>query len=203
MYLSKSQYLRGLQCHKALWLYRHRHDLMAPIDAHREALFASGHQVGELAKERFPGGIEIEFERGNFDVMAARTAAAIEAGETVIYEATFISDGWLAMADILLRNGDRWDFFEVKSSTRVKPYHFDDAVIHPARPDDRVVAVRKLIDELRGMRLSRRLPDLGLGRNAAHRSVECRRPAAQQGPLHLPGYAELVGFCTGVDCPRR
>ena len=129
MYLSKSQYLRGLQCHKALWLYRHKHELMAPIDANREALFATGHEVGELAKARFPGGVEIEFERANFDTMAARTAESIEAGATVIYEATFISDGLLAMADILLRNGDCWDFFEVKSSTRVKPYHLNDAAI--------------------------------------------------------------------------
>ena len=129
MYLSKSQYLRGLQCHKALWLYRHKHELMAPIDANREALFATGHEVGELAKARFPGGVEIEFESGNFDAMAARTAKSIEAGATVIYEATFISDGLLAMADILQRNGDCWDFFEVKSSTRVKPYHLNDAAI--------------------------------------------------------------------------
>ncbi len=128
MYLSKSQYLRGLQCHKALWLYRHRRELMAPVDANREALFATGHEVGGLAQARFPGGVEIDFD-GDFNAMATRTAELIEQGASVIYEATFISDGLLAMADILLRDGDAWDFYEVKSSTRVKPYHLHDAAL--------------------------------------------------------------------------
>ena len=129
MYLSKSQYLRGLQCHKALWLYRHRRELMAPVDANREALFATGHEVGKLAQARFPGGVEIDFDGGDFDAMAARTAGLIEQGASVIYEATFRADGLLAMADILLRDGDVWDFYEVKSSTRVKPYHLHDAAL--------------------------------------------------------------------------
>jgi hypothetical protein len=129
MYLSKSQYIRGLQCHKALWLYRHRRELMSAPDANREAMFATGHRVGELAKSRFPGGSEIEFDPDDFDGMAEDTAHLVEAGAEVIYEATFVSGGVLVMADILLRNGASWDFCEVKSSTRVKPYHLDDAAV--------------------------------------------------------------------------
>jgi hypothetical protein len=129
VYLSKSQYLRGLQCHKALWLYRHRRELMSPADANRLALFASGHEVGKLAQARFPGGVEIAFDGSDFEAMIARTAELIEAGVEVIYEATFRSGKLLAMADILVRNGDRWDFHEVKSSTRVRPYHLDDAAL--------------------------------------------------------------------------
>jgi len=129
MHLSKSQYIRGLQCHKALWLYRHRREIMSAPDANREAMFATGHRVGELAKSRFPGGSEIEFDRANFDGMIEHTARLIEAGAEVIYEATFISDGVLVMADILRRKGASWDFCEVKSSTRVKPYHLNDAAL--------------------------------------------------------------------------
>jgi len=129
MYLSKSQYIRGLQCHKALWLYRHRRELMSAPDANREAMFATGHRVGELSKSRFPGGSEIEFDSGNFSGMAEQTARLIEAGEDVIYEATFLCDGVLVMTDILCRNGASWDFYEVKSSTRVKPYHINDASV--------------------------------------------------------------------------
>jgi len=129
VYLSKSQYLRGLQCHKSLWLYRHRRELMTPPDAAREAVFAVGHEVGKLAQRRFPGGVEIALERDNFDAMCARTAELIEQGARVIYEATFVRDGLLAMVDILVKNDDAWDFFEVKSSTRVKPVHLPDAAI--------------------------------------------------------------------------
>ena len=127
MRLSKSQYIRGLQCHKALWLYRNRRDLMPPPDANRLAVFATGHEVGELAKALFPGGNEIEFDAGNFDAMLEQTAALINSGTDVIYEATFGNRDLLVMADILVRAGDHWDFYEVKSSTRVKPYHLNDA----------------------------------------------------------------------------
>ena len=127
MRLSKSQYIRGLQCHKALWLYRNRRELMPAPDANRLAMFASGNEVGELAKALFPGGTEIEFDAHNFDGMIEQTAALIDSGTDVIYEATFGDGDLLVMADILVRAGNHWDFYEVKSSTRVKPYHLNDA----------------------------------------------------------------------------
>jgi len=37
MPLSKSQYLRGLQCHKSLWLYKHRPELRAKPDTQTES----------------------------------------------------------------------------------------------------------------------------------------------------------------------
>ena len=59
MILSKSQYLRALQCPKSLWLYRHRPQLCRKPDAREESLFDRGVQVGDLAKGLFPGGVEI------------------------------------------------------------------------------------------------------------------------------------------------
>ena len=46
--ISKSQYVKGLQCPKALWLYRHLKDLKPEIDAATQARFDAGHEVGEL-----------------------------------------------------------------------------------------------------------------------------------------------------------
>ncbi len=125
--LSKSQYIRGLQCHKALWLYRHRRELMAAADANRQAIFATGDIVGKLAQELFPGGSEIVFDYDRIDAMGQQTKDLIDGGSDIIYEATFSSGDLLVMADILVRAGDRWDYYEVKSSTRLKPYHLDDA----------------------------------------------------------------------------
>jgi len=129
MTLSKSQYIRGLQCHKSLWLYKHRPELREQPDAQTEARFATGHQVGDLAKELFPGGVEVAFDPGDFPGMIARTRAFIAGGAEVIYEATFSEKGIFAMADILVRNGDGWDMYEVKASTAVKEYQIDDAAI--------------------------------------------------------------------------
>ena len=129
MRLSKSQYVRGLQCHKSLWLYKHKRELMTPTSRRQEFIFANGHRIGKLAQDLFPGGTEIEHDRQNFDGMIARTRELIGQGAEVIYEATFRSRDVLIMADILVRSGDAWDLYEVKASTSVKPQHRPDAAI--------------------------------------------------------------------------
>ncbi|MCI0807404.1 MAG: DUF2779 domain-containing protein, partial [Chloroflexi bacterium] len=55
--LSKSTFLRGLQCHKSLYLNRYRRDLRDPIGPELQAVFATGREVGELARGLFPGGV--------------------------------------------------------------------------------------------------------------------------------------------------
>ena len=129
MLLSKSQYIRGLQCHKSLWLYKNRRDLLQPTGAQAESLFATGNTVGDYAKQVFPNGIEIEFDSNNFDGMISKTSELIEQGFDTIYEATFKQKGISAMADVLHKTVDGWNMYEVKASTSVKPYHIDDAAI--------------------------------------------------------------------------
>ncbi len=129
MTLSKSQYIRGLQCHKSLWLYKNKSELRDAPDYTQESLFNTGYSVGELAKELFPNGVEIEFDADNFNGMISKTKELIANGTEVIYEATFSEDGIFAMADILVKNGDGWDMYEVKASTQVKDVHINDAAI--------------------------------------------------------------------------
>ncbi len=76
MHLSKSQYIKGLQCHKSLWLTKNKPQLIPETDAQKQHMFDTGHEVGELAKQLFPGGTEIAFDRGNFQGMIERTAEA-------------------------------------------------------------------------------------------------------------------------------
>jgi hypothetical protein len=127
--LSKSQFVRGLQCHKALWLLKHRPELRQQPDALNESLFETGHTVGALACQLFPGGVEIEFDSNDFDGMVRKTQELIESGAEVIYEATFKEKGIFAMADILIKQDQGWAIYEVKASTGVKPYHQNDAAI--------------------------------------------------------------------------
>ena len=129
MTLSKSQYIKGLQCHKYLWLYKHRPELREAADEAQESLFAAGIGIGELAQDLFPGGVEIVFEENNFSGMLEKTKRLIESGTDIIYEATFSEGGVFAMTDILVRNGDAWDMYEVKGSTKVKSVHVDDASV--------------------------------------------------------------------------
>ena len=131
MTLSKSQYIRGLQCHKSLWLYKNNPELIDTPDNKTESSFNTGYDVGELAKELFPNGTEIEFDSSNFDGMIAKTKELISNGCEVIYEASFKEDGIFAMADMLVKNTETnaWDIYEVKASTHAKEYHINDTAI--------------------------------------------------------------------------
>ncbi len=73
MALSKSQYIRGLQCHKSLWLYKNKPELRDTPNQAQESLFNTGQDVGELAKKLFPNGVEIKFDATNFEAMVSKT----------------------------------------------------------------------------------------------------------------------------------
>ena len=129
MTLSKSQYIKGLQCHKYLWLQKKRLELKDTLDSSQVALYDSGTSIGELAQALFPGGVVVAFTQDDFNAMLAKTKKLIAEGTEVIYEATFSEKGVFARADILVRRGDRWDMYEVKGSTSVKDVHVDDASV--------------------------------------------------------------------------
>lgn len=125
--LSKSQFIRGLQCHKSLWLYRNRPELRKVSDA-QEATFASGTEVGRFAQELFPGGIEIPYGEMPLSEQIAKTREAMKTHK-VIYEATFEYDGVLVKVDILKKGSRGWELYEVKSSTKLKPVYENDVAI--------------------------------------------------------------------------
>lgn len=52
MSLSKSQYIRGLQCEKALWLYKYQQELRK-ISQQSDMTMNAGISVGELAQGLF------------------------------------------------------------------------------------------------------------------------------------------------------
>ena len=126
MTLSKSQYTRALQCHKSLWLHKNRPATRDTPDAKTQSSFDTGYVVGELARQLYPDGVAIEFDSSNFAGMIDKTTELIKSGKEVIYEATFSIDGLFVMVDILVKNGEKWDIYEVKSATSVKSQYIDD-----------------------------------------------------------------------------
>jgi hypothetical protein len=127
--LSKSQFIRGLQCHKSLWLYKHKPELRREPDAGQQALFDSGTEVGILAQQLFPGGESIEYAWDKIQSNIKRTSDLIIAGVTTIYEATLRFNDVLVMIDILYKGGSGWEIYEVKASTAVKAVHENDVAI--------------------------------------------------------------------------
>ena len=128
MALSKSLYIRGLQCEKSLWLKKKKPEVLQAPDDGAQAVFDTGTSVGELACELFNGGERIEYT-GDFNAQMAKTKELIEHGSKVIYEATFCFDGILVMVDILRIYEDGLIINEVKSSTSVKDVYIDDVSI--------------------------------------------------------------------------
>lgn len=127
--LSKSQFTRGVQCHKSLWLYRHQPDLRAPVTPEQQAVFDSGTKVGVLARTLFPDGILIEADHLHPQVAIDETERAIAERATTLYEAAILHDNVIVRIDILTRDASGWHIYEVKSSTEVKDVHLDDVAI--------------------------------------------------------------------------
>jgi hypothetical protein len=128
-YLSKSLFIRGLQCHKSLYLQKNQPDLKDEISAGTEARFRMGHEVGRLAQALFPGGVEIPYEGLSHGEQISRTASAVDEKQPLIYEATFSHDGIFVKADILRRVRGGWELFEVKSAADMKEVYYSDVAI--------------------------------------------------------------------------
>ncbi len=128
--LSKSTFLRGVNCKKSLYLNAYHDELRDPLDTSTQRRMREGRRVGELARERFPGGVLVQ-PGAPFNVVAAlaRTQELIEGGVPVIYEAALQADGVLAFLDILVRGDRGWQLYEVKSTTKVKEEHVLDVAL--------------------------------------------------------------------------
>ncbi|MGE0639324.1 MAG: DUF2779 domain-containing protein [Thermoanaerobaculia bacterium] len=147
--LSKSRYLAGRQCFKRLWIEANRRELVPPVDAATKAVFDQGHEVGRLAQQLFPGGMEITGGRFRWMEAAAKTRDAL-AWRLPLYEATFVAGGAGGAGegggdadvgcrvDILVPVDDdggeagsagAWDLYEVKSGTSARDENVEDLAL--------------------------------------------------------------------------
>jgi hypothetical protein len=86
--ISKSKYIAGLQCLKYLWYLINDPDAIPPFNEVTQFRFQQGHDVGNLAKSLFPGGIDIEYR---VDI-EAELARARELTGLVASAAIFLAD---------------------------------------------------------------------------------------------------------------
>lgn len=123
--LSKSRYTAFCQCPKLLWLKVNKPN-EATIDPAVESRFAQGNEVGDLAMRRFGEFKEAHAEKsdGSLDLatMTEQTRQWMKEGIENICEASFtyeteLHESHYCAVDILRKNGDGWDIYEVKSSS--------------------------------------------------------------------------------------
>lgn len=131
--LSKSKYIRGLQCDRALWLDVHNPRL-ARYTAEQMRRFDRGRDFEYAFKSQFPAGIDLSAElKRNVDAYPERTAALLDqSDDVVLFEAGFLYDDVLVLADVVKQNPDgTLDVFEVKSgNTLSETYRRDAALQH-------------------------------------------------------------------------
>jgi hypothetical protein len=129
-HLSKSRFVTGWQCHKLLWWRVHEPDAVElQPDKVLQDLFDQGRQVGEVARERFPGGVLIDPPHYQREERVAATKQALDAGAPAIFEATFIACDTFVSVDVLQRLHDGFRLIEVKSSTHQKDEHIPDLAV--------------------------------------------------------------------------
>lgn len=128
--LSKSTFIRGVQCLRSLYLYKKRYFLRDSLSQEQQAVFSRGTNIGILARRLFPGGKDATpASPFLYARSVALTADWIANGERIIYEAAFQHEKILVMMDILIHTPEGWIGIEVKSSRSVSETYLLDAAL--------------------------------------------------------------------------
>ena len=101
------------------------------LSIEQRAKFQRGTDVGVLAHDFFPGGIDMSpSSPSQFPKKVEETMSNLANPEVqVMYEAVFQFNDTLIMLDMLVRDGDRWLAVEVKSSMRLSDTYYNDAAL--------------------------------------------------------------------------
>ena len=123
MPVSKTDFIRGLQCEKMLWLDSHAPELkIIPPDV--QARLDAGNEFGDKAMSLFGSFVETtvlrEDGRLHFAAMLEKTRELLTAGENVVCEGAFSWYGNFCAADILKRDGLGYALYEVKNTPYIR-----------------------------------------------------------------------------------
>ena len=125
MNLSKSSYCRGIQCKKILWLEKHKPEEQE--EQNNERILEQGNDIHEVARYLFGSHINIEY-RENLSQMIEDTMNTIDSyKDVIITEASFTYKNNFCSVDILKKNNNTYEMYEIKSSTELKDVYINDA----------------------------------------------------------------------------
>ncbi len=123
MGVTKTDYMRGMQCPKMLWLDKHKPELKIIPPEVQEAL-DKGNEFGDRAMGMFGEYVEMttyrEDGRLDFSAMLQKTQEHLQDGTPVLCEAAFRYYGNYCAVDILRRTDSGFSLYEVKNSDSVK-----------------------------------------------------------------------------------
>ncbi|MCQ2261339.1 MAG: hypothetical protein MJZ77_08125 [Bacteroidales bacterium] len=129
--LTKSKYIRGLQCVKAMYLDVY-HPKLARYSPETLAKFRQGRAFERTFKGTFPDVVDISQRlRMRMDQYPVLTASLLQQeGPVTLFEAGFLYDGVLVLADVLHKQPDgSVVIYEVKNSGAVSDTFAHDVAI--------------------------------------------------------------------------
>ncbi len=131
MAITKTDFMRGMQCPRMLWLDKHKPQLRI-IPPETQARLDAGNDFGDRAMGMFGPYEEMTVCRPGTTVpdkkaMAERTADALRRGVPVICEAAFLNYNNYCAADILRKTDDGYDLYEVKNAGEMREQFIRDA----------------------------------------------------------------------------
>ena len=123
MPISKTDFVRGLQCEKMLWLDAHcPQERIIPEEV--QAKLNAGNDFGDKAMGIFGEFVETtclkEDGRLHYSAMIEKTQTLLQNKTPVICEAAFSWYGNYCAADILRKDGDKYALYEVKNTFHVR-----------------------------------------------------------------------------------
>lgn len=128
MTLTKTDYITFLKHPAWLWLKKHDKSKLPEPDANLQAIFDAGVEFENYVQKRFPDGVRLGFD--NYDEylsLPKRTNQILDNGAKTIFQGRFEADNITCICDIVDRvEGNTFDLYEIKSSTKVKPEHYPD-----------------------------------------------------------------------------
>ncbi len=143
--LTKSDFIKYLQCYKYLWLYKNRKDLLPKdILPEMEKEFDEGYQVEDYAYFLFPDGVDAMDP--DFKTAIAKTKKLVDAKTSAVFQPTFCIGQLFCRSDIIAydKKSKCWDLYEVKSSTDVKDIHLFDLAFQKVCLEDAGLSVGKI-----------------------------------------------------------
>ena len=131
MAITKTDFMRGMQCPKMLWLDKHKPQ-MRVIPPEIQARLDAGNDFGDRAMGMFGPYEEMTVYRPGTTIpdkkaMLANTEDALRRGVPVICEAAFSNYNNYCAADIIRKTEDGYDLYEVKNTAEVHDQFIRDA----------------------------------------------------------------------------
>lgn len=130
MQITKSDFLKFKQCPEYFWMSKFNPEVLNDnvIDPFVQQIIDQGHEVEAWSRKLFSRGTMISSWK---EQAIVDTTEAISAGNSILFQPSFQSDGLKARIDILEKTELGWNIYEVKGTTskeKKKADHYWDAI---------------------------------------------------------------------------